>query len=531
MSPGSKTAVRDALVALSLANLLCMRLWAGILDPKTAYFLDRPREWPAYVATVLVVLAIGAVGWSIAFAGRRASRAGRLGVELLFAIALATLPWMARHQVSDLLGRENQDSVDRVLKVVAVLVLAPFLVPPWRGRMVRGAAAVLRAFSPFVLLTFAQGALGALHAVDGTFARAMVERPPAAKVPSARGARVVVVVLDEMDQFLGFEDRRANVSLPTFDALSAEGYHATRVATPSNVTSLALPSILAGRRVVRQRSDGPNDRFLYFEDGTRVRFSDLETVLSDARNAGRNAAITGWYHPYCRILGDDVVDCLARAHRQEFVGMGVGRSFVRHLGVLADLAPQGQKVLKRLNVDRRVVSIGREWHAETHRLVFERSRRLAADPEIDLAFLHFALPHPPGLADATGNWAGRKGNYAGNLVLTDRALRTLIDGMRESGVWDRTALVVMSDHPKRSRKLAPLPSPRLAPGEPRPVPFFVRLPGVSGPGIVDGETRFSSVVLRELVRALFDGELHSNEEVRDWMRSHVDQPLAVSEDR
>lgn len=508
---------RDALVCLSLANLLALRLWAGVLDPATSYFLHEPRPASAYVATLLLVLLLGALGAALATAARRFFPGSRV-IELALAAVVGFALWGARNQVRDLLG--GGTGTDAVFALAAGVPLAGMLFPAVRRVKARNAlVTLLLVLSPFVGVTAYQALDAAYRSGSGS----LVSRSSAARHVSSRTTRVVVVLFDELDQFRMFEDRAPGIELPVIDGLRAEGYHGTRARYPANKTELAIPSLFAGRRVVASRDAGASDRRLVFEDGESTLFSDLPTFLSDAASSGRNSALAGWYHPYCRILGDDLAECVSWANRQEMLGMTLREALVRQIGAFADGYPQGRKLVRLTGLsDTRMVSISPEWHIESLRRLHADSIRLASDPDLDVVFLHYPVPHVPGIWDAAKNEITTSGTYDGNLELTDRSLGELIDAMRASGVWERTALVVLADHPKRGKHYLPAPSPRLAAGEIRPIPFLVR-PAGGIPATVD-DRRFSSLALHDLVPRLLDGRARTAEDLREFFTTAPADP-------
>jgi hypothetical protein len=286
-----------------------------------------------------------------------------------------------------------------------------------------------------------------------------------------------------------------------------------------------MPSLFTGKRVVRTENAGASDRVLVFEDGARERFSDAKNFFQAASAAGRDAGFAGWFHPYCRILGDDFVECHARALRPELSGMNLWQAFLRQGFLFLESAPHGRKIERtffqatvRSLVDAdQVMFTSPLWHQESYRILHRHSLSMASDPALDLVFLHYPIPHPPMIWDAETRSFIRKGKYEGMLSLTDDTLAELRAAMEGAGLWDRTALIVMADHPHRSQKgllATPLPSPRLKPGEPRPVPFIVKMPGGGTPAVDERPIRTEA--LHDLVPAILDGRLETTDDVRAW---------------
>lgn len=515
---GSRFTSRDALVALSLANLLGLRLYAAVLDPSTGYFLDGPRTAATYLGTLSVIVVIALAGIGLAALYRRSRDWQARLLEVLFFSVLALAVHGARVQFEDLANSDfGRRSAREATAVAGALSLTIAALPiRWRVRARRAAATLLLVLSPFAVVTSGQVLAAVWGTYDGAETKAYAVKTPAALRNPGTGPRVVVVVMDELDQFLAFDDRAEGLALPTFDALAAASFHGTRAHAPAMLTEAALPSILTGRIVADAGEAGPSDRLLQFADGSTELFSTAETLLSKATREGHNVALAGWYHPYCRTLGDDVAACSSRSYRPETQGMGFSRVFVRQSFALVESFAHGKKLQRLLGADRMVTATPQNWHVETWRTVHEQAKAVVGDPRYDLVFVHHPLPHPPGIWDPAKSelLIGPRGTYDGNLALADQSLRELLDRIDGSPRGGQTTVVLLADHGKRVKAKAWLPSPRLPPGASRPVPFLVRIPGGAG---ITSDTPFESIVLHDLVPELLDGRLTTSEAVRDWI--------------
>src|SRR4029434_5660099 len=96
---------------------------------------------------------------------------------------------------------------------------------------------------------------------------------------------------------------------PALDAIREQSLYATNAHQSANDTLLAIPSLLLGQTVTGAHVDGPSMLALTLEDGTRQAFPSRANIFSLLRSRGINAAIGGWYHPYCRLFSDSVSGC------------------------------------------------------------------------------------------------------------------------------------------------------------------------------------------------------------------------------
>jgi membrane-anchored protein YejM (alkaline phosphatase superfamily) len=96
--------------------------------------------------------------------------------------------------------------------------------------------------------------------------------------------------------------------------------------------------------------------------------------------------------------------------------------------------------------------LGVELARSEDELLFSNAAALLQDESMDFVFLHFPLPHPPGVWDRKkGDWAGRGdpgyvSSYADNLVLADQELGSILAQLKLSERWPQTTVLVQGDH-------------------------------------------------------------------------------------
>jgi arylsulfatase A-like enzyme len=117
------------------------------------------------------------------------------------------------------------------------------------------------------------------------------------------------------------------------------------------------------------------------------------------------------------------------------------------------------------------------------------------------------VPHGPPIYDRAGQRLTitnlGKDWYRDNLALADRALGELRQSMENSGVWERTAVVITSDH-------VWLLAHKYVGARDEHVPFLVRLPGNEG---VRYAEEISAISAHDVVQALLRGEMRTSAEV------------------
>jgi hypothetical protein len=370
-----------------------------------------------------------------------------------------------------------------------------------------------------------------------------VPRPPASLLPARglRSPRFVWVIFDELDQRLVFEQRPGYLELPELDRLRAESVSANHAVETATFTAIALPSLISGRIFTNAQAVDASTLEVVPQGSTKpVDWRSEPNVFTRARQLGVNAAMAGWHHPYCRVLGDQLVDCLAlpsfhsttalaeeaRAAR-DGVWKTVGWLFQRQLVNLQDMFRVGDEPAS-----------GRLHDAELQRgqqqqyfQIRDRTYRDAADPRIDLLLVHIPAPHPlPIYNRREGNFnldghPDKPLDYFDNVALADRTLGELRRAIEQAGLSDRTSLLVTADHGLRpgawiGRVGWTEEMDRLTERHPpETVPFILKLAGQKQPLRV--ERAFSNVAAADLALAVLGGKVATPEQAAAWMNQRA----------
>ena len=301
---------------------------------------------------------------------------------------------------------------------------------------------------------------------------------------------------------------RAAEALPELDRLRREAFYATRAFPPSEATLTSLPALLSGRLVAAAQPRGPADLEVTFTgERSAVSWRAAPNVFCDARAAGYNTALVGWYHPYCRLFGG----CLTQCSFEPVYLTVVARD--EDQGPAARMAEQAFSILP---VNSRRLAI------RSHQRILEQAIRVASDPEAGLAFVHFSIPHLPVIFDRL---RGRLtiarppdlAVYLDNVALVDRTLGELRAAMEARGLWDRTTVLLTADHAWRE-------SWAFDGRTDRRVPFLLKLAGQGSALAYPRE--FNTVLASDLVLAVLRREVGSPGEVGPWIDGNAAARLA-----
>jgi Sulfatase len=321
---------------------------------------------------------------------------------------------------------------------------------------------------------------------------AYVDQPRAPLLPVKLNApRVVWIIFDELDQSLVFDHRPASVQLPEFDRLRRESVYADHVEAPGLYTMEAIPGMLTGHRVDHARQLGPADLLLQFattdpsnqpdneprpegavepstpekprkpfstsrRDRKEARWSAERNIFDDLRATGFNSAIVGSELPYCRAIGHSAASC--DWFPSGTVDVALNRpSILDRMWFLLRTRPftfpglSSTRFYRAPLFDEETRRESRRAEAASFDQMRHRAIELAADTRFQLVYMHFPIPHLLGFYDRRKQAYSTEdsASYLDNLALADRTLGDVRATLERDGLWDRTILLVTSDHPLR----------------------------------------------------------------------------------
>ncbi|HXE89544.1 MAG TPA: sulfatase-like hydrolase/transferase [Terriglobales bacterium] len=514
---------RDALIALSLANVCFFRVWRELLDGKLAYY-SRTSPAPHLMAVLLDVLLVGAIFFSgatlVRSIGKPAVTHAARFLFLLLVVANLRFGQLA------LVFRERFGWPGIALWFV-LLALILLAVRRWQRPLARVASVLLLIASPFVLVTGTQGVwlLYQLQRMD--FANAPAIQPPSPADP-ARPPRVLWLVLDEMDQRLAFAERPPSLPLPQFDRLRSQALYAPNAYPPGRMTELSMPALFTGKLVARTEPRGSDELLLWFGDekGNVADQPRPWTAEPGIFARARNTALIGWYHPYCRVLRglsqcawQDGPLLLGAVRRDASVAQTMWDQAESTLDTWFGLA-RWRLLPARLRRER-------QEDIRDYQALFDAGKKAAIDPALDFLVIHLPVPHPIGFYDrARGEFRldGAPG-YLDNLVLADRTLGELRAAMEQAGLWERTTVIVTSDHWWRAdfwRRQPGWTAEDEAAHAGRldhRVPLLVRFPFQSSPLVFAKPV--NTVLLHDLTLAILSGELRDAPAAARWLETRA----------
>jgi hypothetical protein len=495
--------LRLFVVCLSIANLCYARVWEELLgiQPDQLFWESHPPYRFQYIAAIADVLILATVFFLVTLALRRAPA----WLRSIWLMVLILLSANAMRMIISSSFKALRDPSPTPLRLVAFfLTAAGLLATCWlvfysnatAGRL---GAFVATLFLPFVLYTFGKSILKTARYND----QGMANKPTLARIAKVPDRRVVWIIFDEMDYRLSFDSQPAQNQLPNFDRLRSQSLTAANALPPGILTAAAMPALIYGSDIRTTDPLSPDRMRLNLADGGKLFFGDRPNVFSNARAAGFNTAIVGWYLPYCKSLSSSLTDCWWNPRQSQ--ENSVGNTFAQVLML------QSRSLLETHSFSVFGQSLTTRGHAAMYTALLAHAKQAAVESGLGLVLLHFNIPHLPTFYDRrTGGFdrTNPTGGYSDGLVLADHTMGELRAEMERKGVWDHTIVVVSADHFYRN---SPLVNGRR---DPR-VPFIVHYPGDDHR--VDYDSEFRTVLTSDLILASLRGEVRSNAEAASFM--------------
>jgi hypothetical protein len=458
--------LKDVITALSLSNLCFLPSWRYALfslDPH-GYHLEAPFMWGNTVGLMLDVLLLATLFWaSYAFARRQGQeRLLALGRWVFLLVVFAALDGVRRQFPGHLTAPALIAVMGKtafIALLISVFFLIVFALVRHSRRVISVAQAVILILSPFALVTFSQ-AVWPFVKNGGANAAAKNKSAVGAGSNIRPATRVLWVIFDELDYRATFAKRPSTVDLPELDRLRAESIAATNAYPPAKGTILSIPALVTGRLVADARRSNYNELALTFDGASEpVGWSTQPNVFSRTREIGGSAAVIGWYHPYCRVVGSDLTRCLftglSYENEMDARNQRVSQSMLKHFRMVGLTAPVIRHVLPKslkpelkseLQFDHKSDKWKQAYVASMKRIAQEGAAA-ATDGALSLAMIHFPAPHFPYIYDRRKNDFTFEGgcNYFDNLKLVDRTFGDLRRSMERAGLWDDTVVLVSCD--------------------------------------------------------------------------------------
>ncbi len=493
------TNLRGFLVSLSLANLMMMKVWLPIVPFRAdqAFFLEHSQTVVyagALVSTLLLALAL----WGVTHIAARWQHIERGVWPFMYGTAVALCLNGIRFNngwslelIYGAIGKWGT-----VFAALFVVVGAGYLLFRYRSVIVQKHSSIALIFSPFLLFTFGQSLL-ALTQVEPESAFSTRSRQHLQPVEAANAMPVVWIIFDELDYRMAFGHRPKSLVLPELDKLQQTCLYSSKAYSPSGTTLISLPELLTGKVFTSSTPLSANTLQLTAPGGKTTNLKTAQTIIADMQQRHKKIALFGWYLPYARLF--PTVD-VCKVYPLYFSPDGLAEAIAYQLGSLIEsrftfLTSDTRHILMTQSMQNDVIHFLKTFQG-------------------GFLFLHYPVPHPDYIYHrSTRTYAINKNQiegYLDNLALTDRLLGEVHATMEKTGIWDKSLVIVSSDHHWRSNTYDGVT-------DSLHVPFLVKLPGQKKS--LSSSDRFETVHTKEMILNVIDGKINTPEQLKTWMQN------------
>ena len=532
LRPRLTSYLKDFIFCVSFSHLFFLRYWDEVQDHTFSYYLKSAAGNLPYTAAVLDTILLALIFWVILQLVRRSEQPYiHRAAEVMFVFLLVLMPLNTVRK--DLLHvsffdlTANWSLAARSISVVLLACVGAWVLRRYFSFLFGAARTLVWLLVCLLPLTLLQTARLSMSEKPAAF----LDQPLASALAN-QVDRVVMVIFDELD--LGFVTvRPREIEMPEWDRLSSQSLLAERTSSPAPDTLEAIPSIVTGKRVETAKPESVDTLRVRYDSGDYADWKQQPSLFSLAREAGLNVGVSGWYHPYCRLFGSSTVSCFwtpasGVLHRKELMD---------NLDVPAAMALQYRRMLLEIpglpyiaflkpSVGLQNPAVRELERVSTHREysdIHENALRLVADPKLNVVYLHYPVPHMLTIYDRdTKTFSIDDGNnYFDNLLLVDRTIGEIRSALEHAGLWNRTALLITSDHPLRLDIYRASPEwnaeqeNAVSHAPERYIPYMLKLPGQAQGGRYS--KAFNSVVTKDLLLALLSRKIVSPQDVIAWL--------------
>jgi hypothetical protein len=485
-APGRRILI-SAWVGFTLAALFLYPLAGALADD--AFYLQWQRQDALEALTAIGLLWLPCA-LLVHILWRPATSAGRGATLALMAVAALPLASLVAELLQQfpndgLLIRAWENPFIRAGvpgTLLLAILAALLLVPAGLGRFVQR---VLLALSPVAVLVLYTVASSAYYRHPPVVREAAVT----AGAPSNCNS-VVALLFDELSFAYLYDGNAVKPAYPALRALAGTSTQYLHVTAPGHETLVSLPGYLA----VRHFDD------VKVEAGTLVDVDSAgraapfsaraeDSLFAGARRLGLSTEMAGYYLPYCDLLGDLVDTCRSLSF-YNVARLDAGFSPLDAIRTTLVLWPRQFPFGLLKNPP-----FARLQRGLVDNLIAFARRPLPSSRPV-FRFVHFSIPHLPFVFAAAGFdppfnplRTSPDDAYVAQIGYVDRLVGELTAQMKREGSFERTTLIVFSDHGFRFGGQE---------NNPMHIPFIVKHAGQTSRGDVVDDLR-AEELLRDTV--------------------------------
>jgi len=260
---------------------------------------------------------------------------------------------------------------------------------------------------------------------------------------------VVVILFDALSYSVVFREGEVLESLPNLRALAEQSlvFHNAQ-SSPTDTTIVNVPHLLTGQKYMAIKLDSQGREVSVLENNRSqpVVLRDQRNIFDLAHEQGYRLVVFGYHLRYCSTYVRDKGYCQSTSVAEV---NSEPQSIVPALLEIYRLAaaktlPTSLSYKLEGMVGTKFLSLIQEKFLQNHYALLP----LLKNPEGRFIYAHYPIPHTPyvRLNPETRGLYESGATYSDSLKAVDFFLGDILHALQESGVWEETLLIVLSDH-------------------------------------------------------------------------------------
>ena len=269
--------------------------------------------------------------------------------------------------------------------------------------------------------------------------------------------RVVLMIFDEFDYHLTFQNETSPLNLKNLNALKNKSFFATEAIQPDGHTIRSMTAYLSGKPL-----DVKTPQIEHFDDisyttkiGKKFSLKKDKNLFSKVAEMNKNTALYGWAIPYNKIFRKYVCQssCVL-PWESHFLNKNSLKSLWNFNFFLLDQSLN--YIYALFKIKNETDNFWDKWNksdvqsnlVDFHIKTMDKIKEDILKKDIDFIFYHSSFAHYPGIYDEKNNVYLRKesGSYYGNLALIDKTVGEILDYIEQSEKRESTILIITADH-------------------------------------------------------------------------------------
>ncbi|NMW22215.1 MAG: sulfatase-like hydrolase/transferase [Chlorobiaceae bacterium] len=502
----NKSVSKNILVYLSLANLIMLKVWFSLLPFNIGKsFWLRHSQFNSYEAAIICTVLIAATLWGASFIAGHWQKimpgvwSAIYGMTFCFILNGIRVQYgWTKDTIYNALGAWGfLLSGIAILLVIASIV---FVMIRYWCIIDRHHYRVPLMLTPFLLVTFGQSAF-ALWKAESEILFISPAYHHLRFTENTHSMSVIWIIFDELDYRIAFGHRPKELLLPEFDKLQKSSIVAINAFSPASDTSISIPALLIGIPLKNTRPMSSTSMIITENNGKNSSFQTTSTIFADMHHHGSRTALFGWFFPYSRLF--DAIDVIKDYSNDSMTSDSLLQSIVLLLRSLVESCnyslfgnsiPIKNHIMITTSMHKDVVQ-----YLQTNLYGF--------------CFLHYSVPHNPNIYNRRTHTYGTnrdiKAGYLDNVALADQILGEIRTTMQKTGSWDKTLVIVSSDHHWRVNTYDGII-------DQKHVPFLVKMPDQRKSILISD--RFETVNTKQMILNIVDGKIKTPEALKQWMQ-------------